>query len=102
MLYSSLYQTSGLDNFLEIKEIVKKHPGDLLTYKKAADRLPLNRELLASNNLFMVHSEYVRNQILATGLKRDNEVRTISMIAQIDRQEELVSRSPETHHPLCL
>lgn len=87
-MYSRLYQWGGNDCLRMIKEAIKngsmnKNEGEF------SRRFPLNSELLGSDNLFMVHSEYARNCVLKTGLKAPDAVRKINMIAQTGDEKVL-------------
>ncbi len=89
-MYSKLYQWGGNDCLRMISEAIKKKN---MPEKDEIHSVlfPLNGELLSSDNLFMVHSEYARNCILKTGLKTGQEVRHINMIAQ-NGEDEAVER----------
>lgn len=84
LLYSSTYSKLGLDDFLTIKEAVKKDGSALLEQKHMAAKLTMNRELVCSGNKIMVHSEYARNKILDTGWIDKSNIRHINLINQIE------------------
>ncbi len=87
-LYSSLYSKIGYEEFKTIKEAVKKDPTDLLKQKDLAAKLPLNKELLLSDNKIMVHSEYSRNKVLETGYIEEDRIKKINHLALIDKDEK--------------
>lgn len=92
-IYSATYSKLGFEDFLQIKDAVKKYGPDLLSQKHMAARLYMNRELLGSGNRFMVHSEYAKNNVLATGLIGEDKVSHINLISQIETDEKLIDRS---------
>ena len=79
-LYSVLYHRFGIDELIFIKEIAKTRGNRFLEYKDIASKLPLNQELLKSENLFMVHSWYSYNKVLQSGLVGEERIRKINLI----------------------
>ena len=93
-LYSNLYTKTDIDSFLEVKRAVKKHGSNLLEQSNLAQILTLNNELISSGNKIMVHSDYSREKVLATGLISEEKVRKINHLALID--ESVVSIDKDT------
>ena len=61
--YSKIYEIGGPKALSLIKEPMKNSKNPLL-YKEIAPLLPLNIELLKSDNFFMVHSKYTLKRIM--------------------------------------
>lgn len=91
-LYSSVYNKQGIEDFLTIKEAVKKDGPALLEQKHMADKLALNKELIMSGNKIMVHSKYAYETIMNTGLINQDLIRQINLIAQIDKDTAIVDK----------
>lgn len=91
-LYSSTYMQAGLNDFLTLKDAVRRNPVPLLAQKQMAEKLPLNRELLKSDNRFMVHSRYTYDRVLETGLVKPAQLRKINHIALLDENEPILAR----------
>ena len=90
--YSSLYKKIGQADFIKIKDAVKTNGTALLEQKQMAAVLKLNQELISSGNKLMVHSEYTKNQILSLGLIKNEAIRHINLIEQIDENMRLIDR----------
>ncbi len=86
-LYSSLYSQIGLDDYLEVKSVVKNSKIKILKQTELASKLALNKEILRSNNLIMVHSDYSRNKVLETGLVKEERIRKINHLALLDSED---------------
>ena len=91
-LYSNTYMQAGLNDFLTLKDAVRRSPVPLLAQKQMAEKLPLNRELLKSDNLFMVHSQYTYDRVLETGLVKSSQIRKINHIALLDEEEPILAK----------
>jgi len=87
-LYSKLYSANDINSFLEVKRAVKKNGSDLLNQSELTFKLSLNKELLSSGNKIMVHSEYARNRVLATGFIEEDKVRKINLLAHVDTSSD--------------
>jgi glycosyltransferase involved in cell wall biosynthesis len=68
-LYSKIYELAGARGLHLIKKYTKSGE-DLLECKDLAPQLPLNAELINSNNKIMVHSDYAYQRI--SGVINDN------------------------------
>lgn len=88
-LYSKTYETAGMESFLKIKAIVKENSANLLEQKHIAIELPLNQELLKSQNKIMVHSKYTYDKVC----EYTNKVKQINMIQQVEDNFQLIDRN---------
>lgn len=79
--FSKIYELEGAEGIHCIKKTMMKHSTNLLECKDLASVMPLNQEILQSNNRFMVHSEYAKNKILETGCVDAQNVRKINHIS---------------------
>ncbi|MGN0514518.1 MAG: hypothetical protein ACI4GD_09590 [Lachnospiraceae bacterium] len=91
-LYSSIYCNEGLDAFLTIKNAIKQSNLPLLEQKHLSADMPLNRELLASDNKLMVHSKYSYDKALASGLIEEKNMRKINIIKQMEDNPKIIDR----------
>lgn len=79
-VFSKIYEIGGAQALSIIKYAMQKEKkSSLLEYKSIASKLPLNMELLKSDNKFMVHSEYTKNRICKC-INNDLKVRKINHI----------------------
>ena len=86
-LYSTIYNMCGIDELCKIKAATKEgRRNDVLV---AAD-MPLNDELLASGNGFLVHSMYAYNQ--AVSRRKDLRINKINMIMQMEEGHGSIDR----------
>jgi glycosyltransferase involved in cell wall biosynthesis len=79
-IYSKVYSSLGMEDYLKIKHAVKSNGRSLREQKQLSSEISFNKELLSSGNKIMVHSEYSKNKILETGLIAENKVRKIEMV----------------------
>lgn len=87
-----IYKQAGAKGIHMVKQAMLNESTDLLECKSLANQLPLNEELLKSNNKFMVHSEYAYNQVVNTGFIGPNNIRKINHIALIDENTKYRSK----------
>ncbi len=87
-LYSKIYEMEGIEGVLKVKEALKSGINDLLRKKSLAHILPLNQELLHSQNKFIVHSEFAY-QIVK---KHTDNVKKINMIPQVHDNFRLIEK----------
>jgi glycosyltransferase involved in cell wall biosynthesis len=81
-LYSKIYELAGARGLHLIKEFTRRGE-DLLECKDLAPKLPLNRELINSNNKIMVHSDYAYQRI--SGVINDNaRLKKINMVDHVE------------------
>ncbi len=77
-LYSKLYELEGANTLHLVKEYTKKGM-DPLECKHLAPQLPLNIELIRSENKFLVHSEYTY-QKLSARIQSEGRLRKINHV----------------------
>ena len=89
-MYSKLYQEAGIEKFLEIRDMMIDRKTDL----EVISRIPMNEELLRTDNKFMVHSWYTYNNVIASGFISKDRIRKINLISpspklgqEIEREE---------------
>jgi glycosyltransferase involved in cell wall biosynthesis len=93
-LYSKVYEANGIEDFLLVKNAIKRNGLDVLGQVKMAARFPFNKELLQTDNKIMVHSQYALNR----AKQYANQVKAINMIQQVPesfhaiKREELFSK----------
>lgn len=80
-LYSKIYSMEGAKGIHLIRKYIKNKT-NLLHAKELSDKLALNKELLMSDNKFMVHSDYAYNNIIST-VNDLKKVKKINMAEQI-------------------
>lgn len=85
-LYSKIYQEAGLENFVEIREMMKAGETDLQVVSKN----PMNRELVRSGNKIMVHSWFTYNNVMESGLISKEQIRKINHISLEDSSKEKI------------
>lgn len=90
-LYNKIYEDGGVDAINIIKQAMKHISINLLECKKIAEKLPLHKELLKSDNKFMVHSQYAYDHIIDQ-VKDKNNVRKINLIDQIEDNAVIVEK----------
>lgn len=91
-ILGTVYQQAGVKGIHKLKDAIQHEHPDLLECKSLSAELPLNQEILQSGNKFMVHSNYVRDKILATGYVKDENIRKINHVALIDDSTEYLQR----------
>lgn len=93
-LYSSVYSKLGHEDFQKIKDAVKQNGIDLLQQKHLTSILPMNKEIIESNNKIMVHSKFSYEKLIATGLIERKRVAHINHIQLLedDFQKETIER----------
>jgi len=77
-LYSKLYELAGANAIHRIRKYTKSGI-DLLECKHLTHQLPLNIELIRSDNKFLVHSEYTY-QKLSTRIQSEGRLRKINHV----------------------
>ncbi len=82
--YSKIYELSGVRGINILKQKIKNGEENLLECKDIANLLPLNKELLNSNSLIMVHSYYTYNKIKEI-INNKNRLKKINHIELIDK-----------------
>ncbi|MGN0639069.1 MAG: hypothetical protein ACI4J0_11915 [Huintestinicola sp.] len=87
-LFTSLYKDFSIEEFVSFKEGFKNHQINI----QLASKLPLNTELLRSENRFITHSEYTKNKILDTGLVKADRIAHINLIEQISDNAVIIDR----------
>ncbi|MGN0666772.1 MAG: glycosyltransferase family 4 protein [Huintestinicola sp.] len=90
-LFTSLYKNFSIEEFVSYKEAFKNHKINI----ELASKLPLNTELIRSENRFITHSEYTKNKILESGLVDKNDITHINHITLMngsDCFEESISK----------
>ncbi len=80
-LYSKIYSMENTKGIHLIRKYIKNKT-NLLHAKDLSDKLALNKELLISDNKFMVHSDYAYNNIIST-VNDSKKVKKINMAEQI-------------------
>lgn len=83
-LYTKLYQEAGMDNFYEIREMMREKTTDL----EIVSKNPMNREIVRSGNKIMVHSWYTYNNIVEAGIIPEESIRKINHISLEDSSRE--------------
>lgn len=87
-LFSTLYKSFPIEDFVSYKEAFKNNCINI----ELASKLTLNTELLKSGNRFIAHSEYTRNNILATGLINQKDIAHINLIEQMGDNSIIIER----------
>lgn len=87
-----IYRLTGITGLHTVKSAIQNINWDLLECKRLAGELPLNQELLQSENKFMVHSDYTYQKVIKTGCVMPEQVRKIDHIALIDDTTEYMER----------
>lgn len=90
-LYSKIYEMAGAAGIDLIKRHTKKHK-DLLECKELAPKLPLNRELINSENKIMVHSNYSYDQVREI-IKNKSRLRKINQVEQVSHDEDFIPKN---------
>jgi len=80
--YSKVYEMEGAAGINLLKKSIKEGK-DLLECKELAPLLPLNKELINSNNLIMTHSFYTYDKIAKITDKKER-LRKINLVELID------------------
>lgn len=88
--YSKVYEMEGAKGINLLKKSIKEGK-DLLECKELAPLLPLNKELINSNNLIMTHSFYTYNKI-AKVTDRKERLRKINLVQLIDDHFDPVAK----------
>jgi glycosyltransferase involved in cell wall biosynthesis len=91
ILYSKIYEMAGAAGINLIKRYTKGQE-DLLECKKLAVKLPLNRELINSENKIMVHSDYAYERVSKV-INNISRLRKINQIDQISEKEDLIPKA---------
>lgn len=91
-ILGTVYKQVGASGIHTLKNAIQHEHQDLLECKSLSSELPLNLEILQSDNKFMVHSDYVRDKILATGYVSSENIKKINHIALIDESTEYLQR----------
>jgi glycosyltransferase involved in cell wall biosynthesis len=73
--YGKVFELEGIEGIERIK--AQRKAGRELLHYEHADRLPFNRELLASSERILVHSEHARERVTAAMNGRAGRVHTI-------------------------
>ena len=82
----------GLNDYIGIKEELKVDSRNLLLHKDLPVMYPFNKELLLSGNKIMVHSLFAKNAIIRTGYIKEDKVKCINMVEQIEDDAHLIKR----------
>ncbi len=92
-LYSAIFRNEGVD-FLRGLIHYRRHEyiRDILHCGYLASKYTLNEEMLASGNRFIVHSDYAKNKIMASGYVKEDDILRIGMIHQIEKDTKNTSR----------
>lgn len=87
-----IYKLTGISGLHTVKSAIRNINWDLLECKRLAGELPLNQELLQTENKFMVHSDYTYQKVKKSGCIKPEQVRQINHIALIDDTTEYMER----------
>lgn len=88
--YSKVYEMEGAKGINLLKNSIKERK-DLLECKELAPLLPLNKELINSNNLIMTHSFYTYNKI-AKIIDKKERLRKINLVQLVDDHFDPVAK----------
>lgn len=88
----TVYQQEGARGIHKIKNAIQNEHQELLECKSLSSELPLNKEILQSNNKFMVHSEYVCDKLIESGYIEPERIRKINHVALINDDTEYIQR----------
>lgn len=91
-LLGTVYKQEGAAGIHALRNAIQHEHRNLLECKSLSSELPLNLELLQSENKFMVHSDYVRDKILATGHVESTSIRKINLVAMTDEGASYVEK----------
>lgn len=91
-MFGTIYKQEGIQGLHRVKNAIKKESNNLLLCKSLAEEMSLNKEILQSENKFMVHSEYTYHKILETGYVKAEKIKKINHIALIDSNTEYMAK----------
>ena len=89
--YSKVYEMEGAKGINLLKKSIKEGK-DLLECKELAPLLPLNKELINSDNLIMAHSFYTSNEI-ARIIDKKERLREINHVGFIDDHFDPIAKN---------
>ncbi len=88
--FASLYEMEGIEGIQLIKERMKEQLKNPLEYKDLPKRLPMNKELFATKNRFMVHSQYAESLIRYSS--PNAVVKKVPMVLHDTNEDALIDR----------
>lgn len=89
-LYSKIYAIGGSNAVHRIKPFTKQGI-DLLEFKHLAPDVPLNKELICSDNKIVVHSDYTYDRVYGVK-KNENGLRKINHVDLIDKHTRFIDK----------
>jgi len=89
-LYSKIYEMADVAG-IDLIMTHTKGQEDLLGCKDLAPKLPLNRELINSENKIMVHSNYAHAQVSEI-IDDESRLRKINQVEQVSDNEEFIEK----------
>lgn len=91
-ILGTVYKQTGTNGIHKLKDAIQHENKNLLECKSLSSELPLNQEILQSDNKFMVHSEYMLDKILGTGYVKKKDIQKINLVAMTDVNDRYLER----------